>query len=161
MSTASSRAGGSAGTAATSGGSSSMATALADGHDYGISGASFGTDASGNAPLVTPGVGSPFYPPQVREDFLLVSEFSEHEGPRPVFTLPDSMMEASHMNLNSFVLRTMAVDYQARVGYAASSAALCWCSVGPELIETDCSLGRPCWRAGPTPSTCPRTARCT
>ena len=53
---------------------------------------------------------------------MLISEFAEHEGPIPVLTIPESMLEASTMNLSAFVLRIMAVDYQVRAGYVVAGA---------------------------------------
>jgi hypothetical protein len=48
--------------------------------------------------------------PTFLSDFILVSEFSELEGPVPLFTVPEGSQ--SNFNVNNFVLRVMAVDYQ-------------------------------------------------
>lgn len=47
------------------------------------------------------------------EDFILVSEFSEIVGPRPVLTLPEEC--ATSFNKNSFAVRIMSVDCTAPV----------------------------------------------
>jgi len=46
-----------------------------------------------------------------RDDFILVSEFSELEGPIPLFILPDKCSIDKGF-INSIVLRMMSVDYQ-------------------------------------------------
>ena len=48
-----------------------------------------------------------------REDFIVVAEFSEKEGPIPLFTVPNDFGLDS-FDINSFVLRIMSVDYQAK-----------------------------------------------
>jgi hypothetical protein len=51
-------------------------------------------------------------PPNFIDDFILVSEFSELEGPVPLFYIPDIGTPQGTFNVNEFVLRIMAVDYQ-------------------------------------------------
>lgn len=49
------------------------------------------------------------------QDFILVAEFSEHEGPRPLFTIPE---EAGEMfDKNAFAVHVMSVDYQMQTSY--------------------------------------------
>ena len=52
-----------------------------------------------------------------RDDFILVSEFSEHEGPIPLFSLPESALLDPPFDTNAFVLRIMTVDYQIKHTY--------------------------------------------
>jgi hypothetical protein len=47
--------------------------------------------------------------PNFLSDFILVSEFSELEGPVPLFVIPEGSQ--GRFNINDFVLRIMAVDY--------------------------------------------------
>lgn len=42
---------------------------------------------------------------------MLVSEFSELEGPVPLFVIPENCA-VDNQFINEFVLRIMAVDYQ-------------------------------------------------
>jgi hypothetical protein len=44
-------------------------------------------------------------------DFIVISEFSEQVGPVPLFVIPDWGAEGT-FNLNAFVLKIMAVDFQ-------------------------------------------------
>ncbi|KAM8880335.1 guanine nucleotide exchange protein smcr8b isoform 2-T2 [Spinachia spinachia] len=46
-------------------------------------------------------------------DFVLVAEFSEQVGPRPVLTIPDVPEVIGSFDLNHFSVRIMSVDYQA------------------------------------------------
>eukprot|EP00003_Mantamonas_plastica_P001025 TRINITY_DN1076_c0_g1_i2.p1 TRINITY_DN1076_c0_g1~~TRINITY_DN1076_c0_g1_i2.p1 ORF type:complete len:744 (+),score=241.92 TRINITY_DN1076_c0_g1_i2:853-3084(+) len=48
--------------------------------------------------------------PTFEQDFIILSEFSEQEGPIPLLVVPQGA--EGRFNLNSFVLRIMAVDYQ-------------------------------------------------
>ncbi|XP_053708960.1 guanine nucleotide exchange protein smcr8b [Synchiropus splendidus] len=50
---------------------------------------------------------------QFRRDFILVAEFSEQVGPRPVLTIPDDSELVGTFDLNHFSVRLMSVDYQA------------------------------------------------
>ena len=51
-----------------------------------------------------------------RDDFILVSEFSEHEGPVPLVAFPDSSLaEDTGFDVSKFVIRIMSVDNQVRV----------------------------------------------
>ncbi|KAM7425317.1 Guanine nucleotide exchange protein smcr8 [Porites harrisoni] len=46
-------------------------------------------------------------------DFILIAEFSENEGPKPVMTIPKN--GGGHFDLNAFAVHVMSVDYtQAR-----------------------------------------------
>uniref|UniRef100_A0A3Q1I2V3 Guanine nucleotide exchange protein SMCR8-like n=1 Tax=Acanthochromis polyacanthus TaxID=80966 RepID=A0A3Q1I2V3_9TELE len=46
-------------------------------------------------------------------DFILVAEFSEQVGPKPVLTIPDDPRIIGSFDLNHFSVRIMSVDYQA------------------------------------------------
>ncbi|XP_051242538.1 guanine nucleotide exchange protein smcr8b isoform X2 [Dicentrarchus labrax] len=46
-------------------------------------------------------------------DFILVAEFSEQVGPKPVLTIPDDQRVIGSFDLNHFSVRIMSVDYQA------------------------------------------------
>ncbi|XP_034043585.1 guanine nucleotide exchange protein smcr8b [Thalassophryne amazonica] len=46
-------------------------------------------------------------------DFILVAEFSEQVGPKPVLTIPDDPRVVGSFDLNHFSVRIMSVDYQA------------------------------------------------
>ncbi|XP_076004113.1 guanine nucleotide exchange protein smcr8b [Genypterus blacodes] len=46
-------------------------------------------------------------------DFILVAEFSEKVGPKPVLTIPDDPRVVGSFDLNHFSVRIMSVDYQA------------------------------------------------
>ncbi|TMS23120.1 Guanine nucleotide exchange protein smcr8a [Larimichthys crocea] len=46
-------------------------------------------------------------------DFILVAEFSEQVGPKPVLTIPDDPRVIGSFDLNHFSVRIMSVDYQA------------------------------------------------
>lgn len=46
-------------------------------------------------------------------DFILVAEFSEQVGPKPVLTIPDNPRVIGSFDLNHFSVRIMSVDYQA------------------------------------------------
>ncbi|KAM9857550.1 guanine nucleotide exchange protein smcr8b [Aulostomus maculatus] len=46
-------------------------------------------------------------------DFILVAEFSEQVGPKPVLTIPDEPGVIGSFDLNHFSVRIMSVDYQA------------------------------------------------
>ncbi|XP_064617657.1 guanine nucleotide exchange protein SMCR8-like isoform X2 [Liolophura sinensis] len=48
------------------------------------------------------------------KDFILISEFCEQEGPKPLITIPTD--EGSDFDKNEFVVRIMAVDHQASSG---------------------------------------------
>ncbi len=50
--------------------------------------------------------------PSFTHDFVLISEFSELEGPVPLFIVPELSATQIRFNLNDFVLKIMAVDYQ-------------------------------------------------
>lgn len=65
---------------------------------------------------------------QFHRDFILVAEFSEQVGPKPVLTIPDDPRVIGTFDLNHFSVRIMSVDYQASgPGYAPPS------SPGPRL----------------------------
>lgn len=46
-------------------------------------------------------------------DFILVAEFSEQVGPKPVLTIPDDPRVIGSFDVNHFSVRIMSVDYQA------------------------------------------------
>ncbi|XP_038141288.1 guanine nucleotide exchange protein smcr8b [Cyprinodon tularosa] len=46
-------------------------------------------------------------------DFILVAEFSEQVGPKPVLTIPNDPNVVGSFDLNHFSVRIMSVDYQA------------------------------------------------
>lgn len=46
-------------------------------------------------------------------DFILVAEFSEKVGPKPVLAIPDDPRVIGSFDLNHFSVRLMSVDYQA------------------------------------------------
>ncbi|KAK5899257.1 hypothetical protein CesoFtcFv8_008753 [Champsocephalus esox] len=50
---------------------------------------------------------------QFNRDFILVAEFSEQVGPKPVLTIPDDPRVIGLFDLNHFSVRIMSVDYQA------------------------------------------------
>ncbi|KAM7394548.1 hypothetical protein PAMP_021343 [Pampus punctatissimus] len=50
---------------------------------------------------------------QFHRDFILVAEFSEQVGPKPVLTIPDEPQVIGSFDLNHFSVRIMSVDYQA------------------------------------------------
>uniref|UniRef100_A0A3B3CP68 UDENN FLCN/SMCR8-type domain-containing protein n=1 Tax=Oryzias melastigma TaxID=30732 RepID=A0A3B3CP68_ORYME len=50
---------------------------------------------------------------QFHRDFILVAEFSEQVGPKPVLTIPDDQRVIGSFDLNHFSVRIMSVDYQA------------------------------------------------
>uniref|UniRef100_A0A3B4UTS1 Smith-Magenis syndrome chromosome region, candidate 8b n=1 Tax=Seriola dumerili TaxID=41447 RepID=A0A3B4UTS1_SERDU len=50
---------------------------------------------------------------QFHRDFILVAEFSEQVGPKPVLTIPDDPRVIGTFDLNHFSVRLMSVDYQA------------------------------------------------
>uniref|UniRef100_A0AAQ4R1I0 Smith-Magenis syndrome chromosome region, candidate 8b n=1 Tax=Gasterosteus aculeatus aculeatus TaxID=481459 RepID=A0AAQ4R1I0_GASAC len=58
-------------------------------------------------------------------DFILVAEFSEQVGPRPVLTIPDVPGVIGSFDLNHFSVRIMSVDYQA--------SGPCQAAPGPRL----------------------------
>ncbi|KAI3352473.1 hypothetical protein L3Q82_005425 [Scortum barcoo] len=61
-------------------------------------------------------------------DFILVAEFSEQVGPKPVLTIPDDPRVIGSFDLNHFSVRIMSVDYQASGPNSAPPA-----SPGPRL----------------------------
>ncbi|XP_054460193.1 guanine nucleotide exchange protein smcr8b [Anoplopoma fimbria] len=65
---------------------------------------------------------------QFHRDFILVAEFSEQVGPRPVHTIPDDPRVIGSFDLNHFSVRIMSVDYQASGPCQAPPA-----SPGPRL----------------------------
>ncbi|KAF0037135.1 hypothetical protein F2P81_010009 [Scophthalmus maximus] len=56
-------------------------------------------------------------------DFVLVAEFSEQVGPKPVLTIPDDPRVVGSFDLNHFSVRLMSVDYQASGPVHASHAS--------------------------------------
>lgn len=52
------------------------------------------------------------------EDFVCISEFSEIVGPVPLFCIPENA--TGNFNLEKFVIRIMAVDYQNKAQDAGS-----------------------------------------
>uniref|UniRef100_A0A3P9MS48 Smith-Magenis syndrome chromosomal region candidate gene 8 protein homolog n=1 Tax=Poecilia reticulata TaxID=8081 RepID=A0A3P9MS48_POERE len=50
---------------------------------------------------------------QFHRDFILVAEFSEQVGPKPVLTIPNNPKVIGSFDLNHFSVRIMSVDYQA------------------------------------------------
>ncbi|KAK5865811.1 hypothetical protein PBY51_020051 [Eleginops maclovinus] len=50
---------------------------------------------------------------QFNRDFILVAEFSEQVGPKPVLMIPDDPRFIGSFDLNHFSVRIMSVDYQA------------------------------------------------
>jgi len=70
--------------------------------------------------------------PTFLDDFICISEFSEQEGPVPLEIIPDG--NQSSFNINNFVVKIMAVDYQNKsfdVGMAAEDTQF----VMPEPTE--------------------------
>uniref|UniRef100_A0A3B3VFY9 Smith-Magenis syndrome chromosomal region candidate gene 8 protein homolog n=1 Tax=Poecilia latipinna TaxID=48699 RepID=A0A3B3VFY9_9TELE len=65
---------------------------------------------------------------QFHRDFILVAEFSEQVGPKPVLTIPNNPKIIGSFDLNHFSVRIMSVDYQAS-GPGHTSPALS----GPRL----------------------------
>lgn len=65
---------------------------------------------------------------QFTRDFILVAEFSEQVGPKPVLTIPDDPRVIGSFDLNHFSVRIMSVDYQASGPCQAPST-----SPGPRL----------------------------
>ncbi|XP_062243678.1 guanine nucleotide exchange protein smcr8b isoform X1 [Platichthys flesus] len=57
-----------------------------------------------------------------QRDFILVAEFSEQVGPKPVLTIPDDPRVIGSFDLNHFSVRIMSVDYQASGPVHASHA---------------------------------------
>uniref|UniRef100_A0A3P8USC1 Smith-Magenis syndrome chromosome region, candidate 8b n=1 Tax=Cynoglossus semilaevis TaxID=244447 RepID=A0A3P8USC1_CYNSE len=64
-------------------------------------------------------------------DFVLVAEFSEQVGPKPVLTIPDDPAVIGSFDLNHFSVRIMSVDYQASGPLPTSPAS--HASSGPRL----------------------------
>lgn len=63
------------------------------------------------------GSGASWGAPQPLDDFVLIGEFSELEGPVPLNTIPEmggAQSEAAHFDKHQFVLRIMNMDYQVR-----------------------------------------------
>lgn len=59
--------------------------------------------------LVDDGIGcQAFFDSTFDKDFILLAEFCELEGPKPIFTIPAIMH--STFNLNTFAVRIMSVD---------------------------------------------------
>ncbi|XP_054912327.1 guanine nucleotide exchange protein smcr8b [Poeciliopsis prolifica] len=59
---------------------------------------------------------------QFHRDFILVAEFSEQVGPKPVLTIPNDPKVIGSFDLNHFSVRIMSVDYQASgPGHTASA----------------------------------------
>ncbi|CAH1799242.1 unnamed protein product [Owenia fusiformis] len=48
--------------------------------------------------------------PTIEHDFILMAEFSELEGPKPLITVPSDC--GTTLDLNAFVVRVMSTDYQ-------------------------------------------------
>ncbi|XP_029367343.1 guanine nucleotide exchange protein smcr8b isoform X2 [Echeneis naucrates] len=65
---------------------------------------------------------------QFCRDFILVAEFSEQVGPKPVLTIPDDPRVIGTFDLNHFSVRLMSVDYQASGPVNTTHA-----SAGPRL----------------------------
>jgi len=75
-----------------------------------------------------------------RDDFVLVSEFSEHEGPVPLVAFPDSvLLEDTGFDVSKFVIRIMSVDNQVRVEYVPLFLAFSG-SLSPPPISLSLSL---------------------
>lgn len=55
-----------------------------------------------------------------KEDFIIFAEFSEVKGPVALFTVPSYIQYDEKIDVNSFIMRIMSVDYQANPGYAAA-----------------------------------------
>ncbi|XP_031719040.1 guanine nucleotide exchange protein smcr8b [Anarrhichthys ocellatus] len=72
---------------------------------------------------------------QFHRDFILVAEFSEQVGPRPVLTIPDVPSVIGSFDLNHFSVRIMSVDYQASGPSQAHPA-----SAGPHLNFSEDSI---------------------
>jgi hypothetical protein len=49
---------------------------------------------------------------EINEDFILLCEFSELEGPIPLVTIPTDALEKTDINLNSLAIHVMFTDYQ-------------------------------------------------
>lgn len=54
-----------------------------------------------------------------KEDFIIFAEFSEVKGPVALFTVPSYIQYDEKIDVNSFIMRIMSVDYQANPGYVA------------------------------------------
>ncbi|KAE8745331.1 hypothetical protein FOCC_FOCC007879 [Frankliniella occidentalis] len=50
------------------------------------------------------------------EDFIIFAEFSEVKGPVALFTVPSYVQYDEKIDVNSFIMRIMSVDYQANPG---------------------------------------------
>lgn len=50
------------------------------------------------------------------EDFIVFAEFSEVKGPVALFTVPSYIQDDEKIDVNSFIMRIMSVDYQANLG---------------------------------------------
>ncbi|KAM4595759.1 guanine nucleotide exchange protein smcr8b [Fundulus diaphanus] len=72
---------------------------------------------------------------QFHRDFILVAEFSEQVGPKPVLTIPNDAQVIGSFDLNHFSVRIMSVDYQAS-GPGHSPPA----SPGPRLNFSEDSI---------------------
>ncbi|XP_062523023.1 guanine nucleotide exchange protein SMCR8-like [Corticium candelabrum] len=57
---------------------------------------------------------SAHHPHPLVRDFILVAEFSEQEGPKPLLTIPGDAAGDCDFDQNTFAVRIMAVDYQAQ-----------------------------------------------
>ncbi|XP_048577864.1 guanine nucleotide exchange protein smcr8a [Nematostella vectensis] len=66
-------------------------------------------------------VATPWPRAAFEEDFILIAEFSENEGPRPVLTIPSE--GGGTFDKNAFAVHVMSVDYHAQERNTAFSVA--------------------------------------
>ena len=70
------------------------------------------------------------------EDFIVFAEFSEVKGPVALFTVPSYVQHNDKIDVNSFIMRIMSVDYQANLGGRFSIAQ------DTQTLQTYVSHGR-------------------
>lgn len=70
------------------------------------------------------------------EDFIIFAEFSEVKGPIALFTVPSYKQHDDKIDVNSFIMRIMSVDYQANPG-----GQFCICQ-DTQILQTHVSQGR-------------------
>ena len=46
----------------------------------------------------------------LEHDFILLSEFSELDGPKPLLTIPTDIINKTELDLNAFAVRIMSAD---------------------------------------------------
>lgn len=70
------------------------------------------------------------------EDFVIFAEFSEVKGPVALFTVPSYIQHDEKIDINSFIMRIMSVDYQANPG-----GQFCICQ-DTQILQTNVSHNR-------------------